>query len=124
VTGAKEVAAITHEDFVKAYRSRQVAAAVDYRLSLRLMETKAVRKEYRAAHLFWTWVWFLSIPAAIGLAVWVTWWVGLLVFLIGCALPRAIRKSATAFVLEQALEDEGFYNSALECGALRIDART
>jgi hypothetical protein len=111
---------MTFEEFVAAYHSKQVAAHIDRSLALQLMEASAVAKRYRAAHLLWTWVWFLSIPAAIVLIIWVNWWVGLIVLLIGFALPRAIKQSATQFVLEQALEDKGFYELAVKSGALRI----
>jgi hypothetical protein len=111
---------MTHDEFVKAYKSGQITAAVNRRLALRSMKSPYVAKRYKTAHLFWTWIWFLSIPAGILLMIFVKWWIGLLVFIIGFLLPRAIKESSTQFVLEQALEDEKFYQFAIEEGLLVI----
>ena len=87
------------------------------------MGTTAMAKRYRAAHLFWSWVWFLSVPAAIACMIWVRWWIGLIVLIIGFALPKAIKQSAAQFVIEQALDDEQFYNLAIESKVLMISER-
>jgi hypothetical protein len=50
----------------------------------------------------------------------VKWWLGLVVLALGFFLPRAIRESSTGFVLDQALEDEEFYNFATKAGLLEI----
>jgi hypothetical protein len=112
-----------HNEFVKAYKSGQITVAVNRRLALRSMRSPYVAKRYKAAHLFWTWVWFLSIPAGITLMILVKWWIGLAVLVVGFFLPRAIRESSTDFVLEQALEDEGFYDFAINAGLLKINNR-
>lgn len=111
---------MTHDEFVRAYRSGQVTVAVNRHLALRSMSSPYVAKRYKAAHLFWTWVWFLSVPAGIAIMILVKLWIGLLVLVLGFFLPRAIRESSTEFVLDQALEDEGFYNFAINAGLLKI----
>ena len=52
--------------------------------------------------------------------VFVEWWIGLIVIGVGLILPRAIKESSTEFVLEQALEDERFYQFATEADLLDI----
>ena len=111
---------MTHNEFVQGYRSGQLAAHVNKTMAMQLMNTTAVAKRYRAAHLFWSWVWFLSIPAAIACFIWTKWWIGIIVLVVGFMLPRAIKESAYQFVLEQALEDEQFFKLAIEAEALEV----
>ncbi len=115
-------AGITHSEFVEGYKSGKLQAHVDRSLALRLMDTTAVAKRYRAAHMFWSWIWLLSFPAAVVLFVWVKWWAGLLALLFVSILFKAVRESACQNVLEQALEDEDFYRYAVDLGALKISA--
>lgn len=79
-----------------------------------------MERRYKAAHVFWTWVWMLCFPVALLLGVFVAWWAGLIVFVIGLQLPRAIRDSAAQFVITQALARREFYDAAIASGALRI----
>jgi len=109
-----------HGEFVKAYKSGQITVAVNRRLALRSMKSPYVAKRYKVAHLFWTWIWFLSIPAGIVIMILVKWWIGLIVLVAGFFLPRAIQESSTGFVLEQALEDEEFYQFAIDAGLLEV----
>jgi len=114
---------MTHDEFIKAYKNQTIIVKVHKNMAMRLMDYPGIKKTNRAAHLFWTWVWFLSIPAAIACFIFFRWWVGLIVLLVGFALPRAIKDSATEFVIEQALEDERFYNLAVELKALLIEEK-
>jgi len=109
-----------HDEFVNAYKSGQITVAVNRRFALRSMSSPYVAKRYKTAHLFWTWIWFLSIPTGIVLIIFVKWWIGLIVLIIGFLLPRAIQESSTGFVLEQALEDKEFYQFAIDEGLLVI----
>lgn len=111
---------MTHEEFVRAYKSGQITVAVNRHLVLSLMNSPYVAGRYKATHLFWTWVWFLAIPAGIATVILVKWWIGLIVLALGFFLPRAIKNSATGFVLKQALEDEQFYHFATKEGLLKI----
>ena len=111
---------MTHAEFVEGCQSKRVDAHVNKLLALKLMDTALMPKRYRVAYLFWTWIWFVSVPAAIACFIWTRWWIGVIVLFVGWALPEAIRRSACEFVLEQALEDEGFYNAAVKVGALTL----
>ena len=55
--------------------------------------------------------------------IFVELWIGLVVIALGFFLPRAIKASSTEFVLEQALEDERFYQFATKAELLTISTR-
>lgn len=113
---------MTHSDFVTRYKTGSLKVRVDRGLALRMMNSPMMPGRYRAAHLFWTWVWFLSFPAAIALFIWHRWWSGLLVLLVALFPVRtAIGRSACEFVLELALESEEFFLAATEARALVIE---
>ena len=111
---------MTHAEFVQSYRNGQAAAHVDRSLALQVMDTNLPAKRFQTAHLLWTWAWFLSFPVAIVLMIWVRWWVGLVVFVVGLMMPRAIKASAASFILEQALEDKEFYDAVTEMKVLIV----
>lgn len=111
---------MTHAEFVESYRTGGVRVHVDRSRAIQLMNTRLPAKRYRAAHLFWTWAWFLSFPVSLVLFIWVKWWAGLVVLIIGLLLPQAIKTSACQFVLEQALENTEFYDFAVKSQTLVI----
>lgn len=115
---------MTHSEFVEAWESRQIELMVDKQLALQVMQSTDMPRRFRAAHLFWSWIWLLSIPLAIVLGIFVQWWVGLIILVIGFLLPRAIKHSAMEFVIEHAIEDEEFYNKAINWKLLVINEKT
>lgn len=115
---------MTHIEFVEAWKSRQIAVMVDKQLAMQVMESTDMPGRFRAAHLFWSWIWLLSIPVAIVLGIFAQWWVGLIVLVLGFLLPRAIKHSAMEFVIEHAIEDEEFYDEAINSKLLVIDEKT
>ena len=112
-----------HREFVELYKNGKIKVSIDKVASYKLMDTNLVAKKYRAATYFWSWVWFLSIPAGIALIIWVNWWSGIIVLVVGFMLPRAIKKSSTEFILDQALEDERFYKNMLHNKVLIIEEK-
>lgn len=114
---------MTHEEFVKAYNEKRISVKVNRSLAIQLMQTTAPAKRYQYAHIFWTWIWVLSIPAAIICFIWVKWWVALIVLAVGLSLPKAIKEAACQNILEQALEDKEFYNLAIELKALVVSRK-
>ncbi len=111
---------MTHQEFIRVYKSGQITVGVNRSLSLRLMRTPFIPKRYRAAYLFWSWIMMLSFPAGIIVVILVKWWAGVMLIVFGLALFFPIRKSACEFVLEHALEDEEFYKWAVESDVLNI----
>jgi uncharacterized membrane protein YdbT with pleckstrin-like domain len=115
---------VTHSEFVEAWKSRRIAVRVNKELALRVMSSPDMPRRYRAAHHFWAWIWLFSIPLAIALGIFVKWWVGLIVLIVGFLLPRAIKKSAMEFVIEHSVEDGEFYDKAINSGLLIVDENT
>lgn len=76
---------------------------------------------YRAAYIFWSWVWILSIPAAIAVMFLYKWWVGLLILItITPLISKSTKKSAMEFMIDHALENSKFYQFALDEGVIRV----
>jgi hypothetical protein len=80
--------------------------------------------QYRAAWIFWTWVWFLMFPGSIALGVMYHWWAGVLCLFLSTAVLNGTKESAFEFVLEHALEDAEFYGRMAEVGMFHIGAKT
>jgi len=108
-----------HSEFINKYNNGEIKIHVNRSLALRVMNTKLLPKRYQYAHIFWSWVWILSIPAAIVCIIWVKWWVGLLVLVfVTPVISKATKKSACQFMIDHALEDQEFYNYAIEKGII------
>jgi len=48
-------------------------------------------------------------------------WIGLAVLAVGILIPRLIKRSASHFILTQALQDERFYREMRSAQILRVD---
>ncbi len=109
--------------FVTERRAGRVRAGIDNSTALRLIDY--LPKRYQAAHHFWSWVWMLSIPGFILVAIFVRWWLGLLLLIfVTPTIMGAVKKSAAQFVLEHAEEDEAFFNMLVENGLLYFERDT
>jgi hypothetical protein len=114
-----------HATFVEEYRSGTLSIHVDRSGALRIMQGNMLPKRYRAAHHFWTWIWMLSFPGFIAVAVFYKWWVGLILLIfVTPTISRSITQSACEFVLEHALEDEGFFRLVSQNELISIERRT
>jgi hypothetical protein len=112
---------MTHPEFVAAFRARQISVRGNESLALQIMNGNLMPMHYRASHAFWTWVWFLMFPAAIALGIWFRWWAGVLCFLATGPVKAGFKKSACEFILEHAIENEGFYNIVSKAGMFHIE---
>lgn len=110
-----------HTEFVEKYRNGLVRAHINESHALQILNTEMMPNRYFYAHLFWSWIWILALIVGIPLAIWVNTWLGIVIFVIGLMFPRAIKSSASEFVLEYALENEDFYNTVIESESLRIE---
>jgi len=115
---------VTHSEFVEAWKFRRITVSVNKEFALRVMSSPDMPRRYRTAHFFWSWIWLLSFPLAIILGIFVKWWAGLIVLIVGLLLPRAIKHSATDFVLEHCVEDAEFYDKAINSGLLIVNENT
>jgi hypothetical protein len=111
------IPSMTYEEYKHLRQTGQVVAGLDTSAALRLVDY--LPKHYQYAHIFWSWVWLLSVPAFICVSIFFKWWVGLLLlFFVTPIIFRATRKSAAEFVLEHAEEDEQFFNELVRQNVL------
>ena len=103
---------MTYEEYKEKRARGLLTMGVDTSVALRLVDY--FPKRYQYAYIFWSWVWMLSIPVAIFLTIFVTWTLGLVVFLVALVIFSALKKSAAEFVLEHADEHEEFFNRLVE----------
>lgn len=100
---------MTYEEFIQGRRAGTIRVGIDESSALRLIDH--LPKRYQAAHMFWSWVWMLSIPGFICLSIFWRWWAGLLLlFLVTPMIFRATNKSAAQFVLEHAQANKEFFD--------------
>ena len=99
-----------HDEFVRAWREGRVRVAIDREAAARFV----------SARLLLPFVAIAVIGAGIALALIGHVWVGLAVGAAGILAPRAIKRGAGGFVLNQIGADAAFYADALRAGALSI----
>jgi len=112
-----------HDEFIGAWKNGKIKIDVDRSKALRAANSDSLPKRYRAAHVFWSTVWLLTIPLGIGL-VFYKWWVGLLIlFVASPVIANATKTSAMQFMIDYALESEDFYNHAINEGIIRVSEK-
>lgn len=109
-----------HADFVRAWNEGKLSIDVHRSKALQIANSKLLPKRYRVAHIFWSWVWILTIPVAIALWLHYKWWVGLLILAITPVISRATKKSAAQFIIDYALENPEFFHFAATDGVIKI----
>ena len=107
----------THEEFINSLR-QGCRFHVDKVKAQDLLSTKLAARRYRHAHWFWSTVWLLSIAAALGFLLFGRRQLALGLVLIAVFMCNAIIRSATEFVLEQAIQDPKFYEVCLKAKAI------
>jgi hypothetical protein len=108
-----QVPKITYTEYKRLRSEGKILAGVSNSDALRLIDH--LPKRYQYAHLFWSWVWMLSIPGFIAVSIFYRWWVGLLLlFIVTPVISRATKKSAAEFVLEHAECDADFFSFLVE----------
>jgi len=112
---------MTHKEFVEAYNSGKIKVKIHESAALEVMDTDLIDKPSQYAHIFWSWIWLLSIPIGIALFIWVSKWIGVIVVIIGLILPKAIKRSSSESVLKKGLSDESFYNTMIQHQILIIE---
>ncbi len=114
-----------HGEFVQAWKAGKLNVDVDRSKALHIMGSNILPKRYRYAHIFWSWIWILTIPAAFVVMYYYTWWAGLLILLIVTPLiSKATKTSAMQFMIDHALENPAFYATAVEKGVIRLRFKT
>jgi len=114
-----------YEDFLAKYKNGLLSVKVNGSLALRIMNSDLLPKQYRYAHIFWSWIWILSIPLSIALMIWVKWWIGLLVlFFVTPIISKSTKRSGCQFMIEQAIDNPEFYKYATENGVLIVEEKS
>jgi len=104
---------MTHEEFIQQRKAGTIAAGIDRSTALKLIDF--LPKRYQYAHIFWSWVWYLSIPAFICVSIFYKWWLGLLsLFIVTPIISSAIKQSAADSVLEHAENSKEFFDILLK----------
>lgn len=110
-----------HSKFIEAWNQGKLDVDVDRSKALKIANSKMLPKRYRVAHIFWSWVWMLSITAAIAVMFLYKWWVGLLILiLVTPVISKSTKKSAMQFMIDYSLESHEFYQFALAEGVIRV----
>lgn len=115
---------MNHSEFVDGWKSGKIAVDVDRSKALKIASSKVLPKRYQTAHMFWSWVWMLSIPAAFALMYFYTWWAGLLsLVVVTPTLSNSTKKSAMQFMIDHSVENPEFYELAVAEGVLRVQPK-
>ena len=110
-----------HSEFVQAWSEGKLEIDVDRSKALQVANSEMMPKRYRVSHIFWSWVWILSIPAAFAIMFLFKWWIGLLVLLLVTpVLSSSTKKSAMQFMIDHSVENPEFYKFATSEGVIRV----
>lgn len=105
---------MNHAEFVKKYNNKELEILVNQSDALKVISAGYLPKQYYFAHTLWSWIWFISIPFGI-IYLFIELWVGVLVlFFISFLGGKAVKKSASQFVIEHAIDNEMFYKFLID----------
>jgi len=100
---------LKYEEFKINRANGTIIAGIDNSIAMRLIDR--LPKKYQYAHLFWSWVWMLSIFGFIAVSIFYKWWLGILLLLfITPTLFSSAKKAAAKFVLQHAEDDREFFD--------------
>jgi hypothetical protein len=111
-----------HAEFVRAWNERTRNISVNRSKALRAVNSGLLPKQNQYAHIFWSWVWFLTFPVGIAIMVFQKWRVGIIFLLfVPWSISAAVKKSAMEFIVEHALENPTFYDFTVANGIITIE---
>ena len=114
---------ITHEEFVNDWNNGKIDVSVDQTKALDIANANVLPKRYQYAHLFWSWIWMLSMPAGFAVMYFFEVWQGILILCFSYILYKSVRKSAMQFMIDHALENPRFYDAACSSDLINIKHR-
>lgn len=113
-----------HADFLREWYAGRLSVEVDGTKALAIGRSKILPKRYQVANIFWSWVWMLSIPVGIFIAIFYKWWVGLLVlFFVTPIVFKATKTSAMQFIIDHSLENQEFFQYTQKEGIVNLRAK-
>ena len=113
-----------HAEFLSARKSGTCNTYVDRSKALQAVTNGVLPKQYQYAHIFWSWVWGLSILGFI-VGAFFTKGISLLGLLfVSPMISRAVKQSAFDFVVEHATDNPAFYAYAVANGIITIEEKS
>jgi len=110
-----------HSEFVQYWNDGKLEIEVDRSKALQVADSNILPKGYQVAFIFWSWVWILSIPAALALMYFYAWWAGLLLLVfLTPALSSSTKKSVMQFIIYHSLDNPEFYRFVVTEGVIRV----
>jgi hypothetical protein len=104
---------MTYEEYINLRKLGCIKAGIENSKAIGLIDY--LPRKYQYAHYFWSWIWLLSIPGFICVAIFVKWWIGLLLIIfITPLLSKSTKRSAAQFVLEYAEENKDFFEALVK----------
>jgi len=114
-----------YNQFVSGWKEGIFEVDVSQSKALQVANSNVLPSKYKAAHVFWSWVWMLSIPVAFAIMYFYTWWAGLIsLFILTPILSKSTKKSSQQFMIDYALENEEFYKYACSEGIIKVRSKT
>ena len=111
-----------YNSFITLRKEGKIKAGIDTSVALKLIDS--LPKRYRFTHYFWSWIWILTIPVCILLAIFIKWWLGLILILtVTPGIYKVVKISAVQFVLEHATDNEDFFNKLVEDDLLEFQKK-
>jgi uncharacterized membrane protein YdbT with pleckstrin-like domain len=112
---------VNHSEFIQSWNQGKLEVDVDRSKALQIASSKMLPKRYQFAHMFWSWIWIISMPAAFAVMYFYAWWAGLLMlFVLTPALSKSTKKSAMQFIIDHSVESQDFYQFAVSEGAISV----
>jgi hypothetical protein len=113
---------LQHSDFVTAWKAGKLQVHVERAKALQILADPAVAPaSTRRSQLLWTWLWILSVPAALAVMYFYRWWAGLLLLAtVTPALGLSTKKSTRQLMIDRVLADSDFYDYAIQAGIVHV----
>lgn len=109
-----------YKNFQKEYKQGRISFAVNKMNMVGVACSSAMKKEYRRAVLFYSWLSILLISGGVISLFFGRWLLALLLIFVGIIVQSANRKSTAEFIVDYALEDYVFLKYAVNTGLITI----
>lgn len=117
----KNTKMITHEAFVKGYKTGEYLVYINKNKAGDFVLSKVADKHNKPAHIFWTWTGIiLAFPLPI-ILLFFSWAYSIVSFILGLIIISSSRKSAEQFVLQNMIDDKNFWEYVLMYKGAKIE---
>ena len=120
----QNISSLAYADFLRASKDGSAEVSVHRQLASHVMDTSLMPRDYRVAYRLWTWIWLSLVPVALAIgSLYSWWWTPALVALLATAQAVTRSRTAKAFIVDYAREDELFYDIMVQLGVLRVSEK-